>query len=782
MDPGKLMDFSAPVGSDPAFLVTSGGVEYYWYSPPYVGTILGPRAHGFHLYYAADIATTVTVTVYFAVQPDGSGTPALISGKTYPLGTASAVTHVTIPDVITIPETRLDGERIKLGLSTEDPITIYYDSVATPCVLNFIPPPPPPRGIWNATSNPSAGEDWAMDVAVDSTGVYVVGYDQSLGDFEWRIEKRSLTDGSLIPSFGTTGVIRENPSTVNDEAYGIAVDSTGIYIVGNDVFPGRYEWRIEKRSLADGSLIPSFGTGGIVTSDPSPRDDYAYSAAIDDTGIYIVGSDESLGSGDRQWRIEKRSLTDGSLIWSRTSHPYAGDNQARDVAIDSSGAYIVGYEWPAPSDYKWRVEKRSLTDGSLISSFGTGGVVTSDPSADMDQAYGVAVDATGVYIVGYDRSPPDPKWRIEKRSLTNGALISSFGTGGVVTADLSFGEDWALDVAVDGTGVYVVGYDYSLGDREWRIQKRSLADGSLMWEKTSNPSTREDTPHAVAVHGTSVYVVGSDESVEAGDFEWRIERLYSAPADFSIGAEPSSISVAQGSSGSSTINITSMYGFGEAVGLSYSWFGSAPGGVTVSLPGPVTPLPDDSATSGLQVSASGTATVGTFTLRVTGSSGATSKSVDISVQITEPATPTPTPTPRAGCIIATAAYGSELAPEVTYMRHVRDEMIGSNQIGRLLVNWWNAFYYSWSPPIAQLVARCGPLQPVSQVFLLPLVGVTHSAALIHTLIAPISPASASIVAFLSAASLSTTIYVVFPLLTLRTLYRKRRLPKEAPRE
>jgi len=157
------MDFTAPTKTDPAYLTTSSGVEYYWYSPPYVGTIPGPKGHSFHLYYKADAPTTITVTVYLAVQPDGSGTPSLVSSKTHPLEAASTVTHIKIPDIIIIPETKLNGERIKLSLSTENPILIYYDSIATPSVLNAVPPPQPINSGW--TSRPptidgafSAGE------------------------------------------------------------------------------------------------------------------------------------------------------------------------------------------------------------------------------------------------------------------------------------------------------------------------------------------------------------------------------------------------------------------------------------------------------------------------------------------------------------------------------------------------------------------------------------------------------------------------------------------------
>jgi len=168
VNPGKLMDFKAPTKTDPDYLTTSSGIEYYWYSPPYVGTIPGPKAHSFHLYYEADAPTTITVRVYLAVQPDGSGTPSLVSSKTCALEAASTITHVKIADVIVIPETKLNGERIKLSLSTEDPVTVYFDSIATPSILNTLPPPPPPPPInsgWTSTPPTIDGvfgtDEWA---------------------------------------------------------------------------------------------------------------------------------------------------------------------------------------------------------------------------------------------------------------------------------------------------------------------------------------------------------------------------------------------------------------------------------------------------------------------------------------------------------------------------------------------------------------------------------------------------------------------------------------------
>jgi hypothetical protein len=143
------------------------------------------------------------------------------------------------------------------------------------------------------------------------------------------------------------------------------------------------------------------------TSHPSGGWDHAYGVAVDGTGVYVVGDDNSLGI-NWQWRIEKRSLTDGSVIWTQTSHPSDGWDHAYGVAVDGTGVYVVGDDNSLGINWQWRIEKRSLTDGSVI------WTQTSNPSDGLDSAYGVAVDGTGVYVVGYDESPGNGQWRIEK--------------------------------------------------------------------------------------------------------------------------------------------------------------------------------------------------------------------------------------------------------------------------------------------------------------------------------------------------------------------------------
>jgi len=53
-----------------------------------------------------------------------------------------------------------------------------------------------------------------------------------------------------------------------------------------------------------------------------------------------------------------------------------------------------------------------------------------------------------------------------------------------------------------------------------------------------------------------------------------------------------------------------------------------------------------------------------------------------------------------GCLIATAAYGSEIAPQVQFLREIRDNTVLQTQSGVSFMSAFNQFYYSFSPAVA----------------------------------------------------------------------------------
>jgi hypothetical protein len=70
-----------------------------------------------------------------------------------------------------------------------------------------------------------------------------------------------------------------------------------------------------------------------------------------------------------------------------------------------------------------------------------------------------------------------------------------------------------------------------------------------------------------------------------------------------------------------------------------------------------------------------------------------------------------------GCFIATAAYGSHLAPEVQILRQFRDDYLMTNSAGRWLVR----VYCTYSPPVARAVAASPFLAFIVRLLLAPIV-------------------------------------------------------------
>jgi hypothetical protein len=404
--------------------------------------------------------------------------------------------------------------------------------------------PPPAVPTWPITSNPGNGSDVANGVVTVSAGddeyFIIVGG----GSDQWRIEKRDLTTGALVTAFGTNGVVTSNPSTDSpDIANAVAADNSYLYIVGDDTSVVGSQWRIEKRDIVTGTLVTAFGTNGVITSNPSGNSDVPYSVQVDDNYIYIVGYDNAPGNDE--WRIEKRDKTTGALVTAFglngviTSNPSANS----DIAYKIVGAdyafvdefYIIGYDSvPGSGNEQWRMEKRTKTTGALITAFGLDGVITSNPTANSDIAYSVVLYGD-LYIVGSDYAPGNDQWRIEKRDPITGGLITTFGVNGVITSNPSADSDVTWAVRSDNSNLYVIGYDKVLGNEQWRIEKRDKTTGALVTAfgtngvAISNPSTGYDSPNDVFSDDTNFYIIGTDYA--PGNFQWRIEKRNSTTGE-----------------------------------------------------------------------------------------------------------------------------------------------------------------------------------------------------------------------------------------------------------
>jgi hypothetical protein len=69
----------------------------------------------------------------------------------------------------------------------------------------------------------------------------------------------------------------------------------------------------------------------------------------------------------------------------------------------------------------------------------------------------------------------------------------------------------------------------------------------------------------------------------------------------------------------------------------------------------------------------------------------------VAAEVTEAKSPEPE---GGGCLIATAAFGTEMAPQVQFLREIRDNTVLQTESGTNFMTGFNHLYYSFSPTIA----------------------------------------------------------------------------------
>ena len=158
-----------------------------------------------------------------------------------------------------------------------------------------------------------------------------------------------------------------------------------------------------------------------------------------------------------RWRNDDGGEQAAALNWATTSPAWS--SVLYGLAVDGQYVYAVG---EATGSVSWSIEKRDISNGALI-------FATTSRAGDADA---IAIDGQYMYVAGDDNSGP---WYLEKRNLSNGALVytvsSSAGTDG---------SSYPRSVQIDGSAMYITGRGGSSAVRTWRLEKRNLSDGSFM--------------------------------------------------------------------------------------------------------------------------------------------------------------------------------------------------------------------------------------------------------------------------------------------------------------
>lgn len=305
--------------------------------------------------------------------------------------------------------------------------------------------------------------------------------------------------GSTAGAFGTGGNVDGDGLNDSSQVYS---DGTYVWIVGRIGFSST-SWTYEKRNASDGALVSGYGTGGVVTAATTTN---AVNGMISDgTYSYAIGSNDTPDA-----YIEKRNLSDGALVsgFGTSGAVTSASSSSTGVAIDMDSTYL--YEVYSDSSV-YKIEKRLKSTGALDTTFGTSGIVTTSLAIGANTNH-LRIDSTYLYF-GEDSSGSG---KMEKRLLTTGALDTSFGTSGVLSIanpirsfEVTNGKIYSAEASLNST---------------WSFVRRLTTTGALDTSWTGGTGSIAPTASGsstfsldgVETDGTWIYYFGSDNNATQG--------------------------------------------------------------------------------------------------------------------------------------------------------------------------------------------------------------------------------------------------------------------------
>ena len=233
-------------------------------------------------------------------------------------------------------------------------------------------------------------------------------------------------DGSLDTSFGNGGIVTTGVGLIDSTAYAVVLQADGKIVAGGEATDTIGNLSALVRYLPDGSLDTSFGSGGVIVFGGG------YGGGLDALALQPDGKLLGVGTLEPLTRFNADGTRDPSFgSGGASGAPTTGANA---LALQADGKIVVA---GGESESRF-VLVRVNSDGTADTSFGNGGVVTTQIGSGNAVASGVAVQPDGKIVAAGSSASHDPYGNPSElftlaRYTTGGSLDSTFGAGGIVT-------------------------------------------------------------------------------------------------------------------------------------------------------------------------------------------------------------------------------------------------------------------------------------------------------------------------------------------------------------
>jgi uncharacterized delta-60 repeat protein len=319
------------------------------------------------------------------------------------------------------------------------------------------------------------GTDDAFGVVVQSTGKIVVGGRSQVGSWDFALVRYN-DDGSLDTSFGSEGVVRTDMGSSADYIFDLVPGSDDSFWAVGD-HGGGSSWNVAVAHYdSEGNLDASFsGDGKLVMSVGSPDNSLSGGLVVQSDGKIVLGARRFVSPENYGFSVSRYNAdgTPDNSFGSEGTVTYdvgTGRDEAEAVAIQSDGKIVVAGQTHNGTDYDLAV-MRLNTDGSLDTSFGGDGIVTVPVASGDNYVYDMVLQEDGKIVVSSVADVATTDFGVT-RLLSDGSLDTSFGGDGIVTTDFASGIDRPTGLQLQSDGkIVATGYAVSEGTENFALAR-----------------------------------------------------------------------------------------------------------------------------------------------------------------------------------------------------------------------------------------------------------------------------------------------------------------------
>ncbi|MEI6823349.1 MAG: T9SS type A sorting domain-containing protein [Bacteroidota bacterium] len=328
--------------------------------------------------------------------------------------------------------------------------------------------------------------------------------------------------GTIDSTFGTNGYVITPNGNIDSWANAVVAQTDGKILVAGTV---NLDFSVIRYN-SNGNLDSTFGTNGKAVTPIGSSNDFVYAMALQNDGkILVSGYFYGTSDGFAVVRYTTNGTRDSTFGTNGIAKTYIGDygNEAYAMVIQPDEKIIIaGSAHVPPKDIFALVRYNS--NGVLDSTFGTNGIDTTSIGTVQDKINAVALQSDGkIVAAGTSSNGTDYDFALA-RFNSNGTLDSTFGTNGKVTTPIGNSSDDGRAVAIQTDGKIVVAGDMHNGANYDFALVRYNSDGTLdntfgtNGKVVTDVANSDDMGYAMLIKDGKILVAGESYVNTSYDF------------------------------------------------------------------------------------------------------------------------------------------------------------------------------------------------------------------------------------------------------------------------